>query len=248
MQIKSRLVYPYSLEHARERQEELLWRDSHHANVNCAKAIDDLIGANYDGSRLNGELGRAVISEFGIDRPLWVLANTLKQKPHDRRFSKAHMAWAQTINTPDPSYNGYDTSQMYLLNTHPAILDGFAGQLLTEYLRMGLLDKSYCMDNAVSMDYKGRILILSPLLLQDAEKHPVDQLVYALDGPGCMQRTEPPEITGIRLSDGSSRIFFRADFCGIMNEIYLPPWAAARTQEVIGIYEETKMQEQSMEL
>lgn len=91
-------VYKDSAEYAREHEELPLYRKSNRANMGCKKAIEDAIHANYKDNILNcKEVTRQISDEFGIERMVYVLANTVREKDHDGRISQANKEWAKTI-------------------------------------------------------------------------------------------------------------------------------------------------------
>lgn len=96
------------------------YRTSLKENIACAKAIDEAIRNNFDGMYLNDGVEIPVIEKYGIDRVVYVLANTLQQKDYDERFSIANIEWAEKIFVAADIRN-----DEFCSNAHPAILDGF---------------------------------------------------------------------------------------------------------------------------
>jgi len=91
-------VYKDSAEYAREHEELPLYRKSNRANMDCKKVIEDAIHANYKDNILNSkEVVRQVSGKFGMERMVYVLANTVREKDHDGRISQANKEWAKTI-------------------------------------------------------------------------------------------------------------------------------------------------------
>ena len=73
-------LYLWSSKEAHRNGEPELWKESFQENCRCARAIEDAIKVNFDGTTLNTDCVRDVIEEFGFDRTNWVLANTVRQK------------------------------------------------------------------------------------------------------------------------------------------------------------------------
>ena len=95
-------------------------------NINCKKAIEDAIAANFDGIRLNKSAVSDVLAKFSSERVAMVLAATVQTKSWDGRFSPQNKDWAFTVRMPEsrPDMN-YDRRDAYTVTTHPAVLDGF---------------------------------------------------------------------------------------------------------------------------
>lgn len=90
-------VYPYPVSYAREHGELEQYRASHKANIACKEAIETAISEHYRDNRLGKEAAMAVIDAFGMDRTLYVLANTVRHKDWDGRISHDNKAWARTV-------------------------------------------------------------------------------------------------------------------------------------------------------
>lgn len=119
-------VYKENAQYAREHGELDIYRQSNRANEFCARGIDQMIRENFDGMRLNPRCIQPVIDTYGMERMLFVLANTVQQKDYDGRFSISNKQWAWTIPVK-PSINGMleDNRVHWVAEAHPAILDGF---------------------------------------------------------------------------------------------------------------------------
>ena len=67
-----------------------------------------------------------VLEQFAPERVRLVLAATLCDKVYDGRFSAINRAWARAVPLPKVEPNSFHNPlDMYVLSTHPAILDGF---------------------------------------------------------------------------------------------------------------------------
>lgn len=121
-------VYTRSRLEAKEAGEIPLWRESYQENCRCAEAVDRAVRESFDGMYLKHDCCEAVMEEFGAERVLLVLANTLRIKSYDGRFSRSNLAWAEDF----PVYPEDHTSSDFVLRSHPAVLDGFVG-LAREY-------------------------------------------------------------------------------------------------------------------
>ena len=119
------IYYPSSA-YAREHDELEQYRESHRANRDCRYAIEDSIEKHFDGMHLPRITLDDVLNEYTIDRVAMILAITVRTKAWDGRFSRSNKEWAQSVKVPgtlhDQPFNPLD---MLVVNSHPAILDGF---------------------------------------------------------------------------------------------------------------------------
>lgn len=129
-------VYPYPLEYAHENGELEQYRASHKANIACRDAIDTAIADNYRDNRLGAAAVKQVVEQYGYDRTLYVLANTVRQKDWDGRISRDNKAWAKTIPVyEDMDKWGGDRCREFVVNqAHPGLLDLFTTQARHDYL------------------------------------------------------------------------------------------------------------------
>ena len=118
-------IYKQTGTYAREHNELPQFHESNLANIACRYAIDKAVADHFDGMRLNPKAAEDVIHEFGIERTLFVLANTVQQKSWDGRFSRETKHWAASVDIPDDVTGGFDRRTQYIANSHPAVLDGF---------------------------------------------------------------------------------------------------------------------------
>ena len=80
-------LYTGSIEEAKRQGEVELWRESYRENCSCARAIEEAIKKEFDGMTLNSNCAKGVIEKFGFGRVNFVLANSLREKDWDLRFS-----------------------------------------------------------------------------------------------------------------------------------------------------------------
>ena len=124
-QMKQIPVYRQTGMYAREHGELEQFRQSIVANIACRAAIEKAIAENFDGMRLRADAAEPVLSEFGSERVLFVLANTVQHKDWDGRFSRENKAWAATFFIEPDVVMGMDRRLQFIVNSHPAVLDGF---------------------------------------------------------------------------------------------------------------------------
>lgn len=134
--MKSIPVYPHTDAYASEHGELSQFRESNLANIACRSAIDLEIRRNFDGMYLDAKAVKTVFDTFGVERTMFVLANTVQQKSWDGRFSAANKQWAATIPVPEDVTGGFDRRVQYTATAHPAVLDGFISMARKEAERI----------------------------------------------------------------------------------------------------------------
>lgn len=215
-------LYPYSLHDAKQRDELGLWRESHQENIACKKAIEDAIRKNFDGTHLKEGCVSSVIEQYGFKRVAWVLSNTLQQKDWDGRFSPSNKKWAVQTYIPKDADHTVD----YIVESHPAVLDGFVSEYRKAVLALELFGEEHCVpDSCAKLDYEGKVLVLSPDTLRESCWSQENQLWLALDGFGCSPTARGRSIRCVCLGDGEETRWNRAEFTGVLKEEHLPDWA-----------------------
>ncbi len=118
-------VYPHSADHAREHEETALFRASHQANVSCKEAIEAAVAQHYGNNRLGEGALPQVVEQFGLERTLYVLANTVQQKDHDGRISRDNKAWAATVPVAEvQDLFGFDHRREFVVDQcNPGLVD-----------------------------------------------------------------------------------------------------------------------------
>lgn len=222
-------VYPYSATEAGKRNELHRWRDSFRMNIACKKAIEDAIRQSFDGMHLKEDCVKGVIEQFGFKRTAWVLANTIQQKEWDGRFSPANKEWAkQVFIPPDDNHNS-----LFVVNSHPAVLDGFVNPYRREYQSMDLFGAEHCEPDSYSnLDYEGKVLVLSPDTLKESCWQQENQLWLAHDGFGCRPHAIGRSVRCTCLGDGEETRWNRSEFIGVLKEEHLPDWAREKLEEL----------------
>ena len=129
-------VYRYPGSYAHEHGELEQYRASRKANIACAAAIDAAISEHYRDNCLGREAVSQVVEQFGYDRTLYVLANTVRHKEHDGRISRDNKTWARTIPIyEDPDAWGNDRNVEFVVDGHnPGLVDLFINAARHEYL------------------------------------------------------------------------------------------------------------------
>lgn len=127
-------VYPFPASYAQEHGELEQYRASNRANAACKEAIEAAIREHYDGNSLDSQAAELVVEAFGLDRTLYVLANTVQQKDWDGRISSGNKAWAKTIPIhKNPDAWGAGRNASFVVNSHPGLTDLFLSTVRQEY-------------------------------------------------------------------------------------------------------------------
>lgn len=144
-------VYPYPADYAHENGELEQYRASRKANIACKQAIEAAIREHYHDNRLGKEAALEVLEAFGMDRTLYVLAATVREKDWDGRFSRANKDWARTIPVyADTDHWGDNRNTEFVVSaSHPGLTDLFLNQVRREqHLRTPISDEEIKMEAA----------------------------------------------------------------------------------------------------
>lgn len=124
--IREQPIYRHSFDYAVAHGEEKQYRDSYHANVACKEAIEKSIAQNYANNCMDAVASKQVVTQFGFDRTLYVLANTVQLKDWDARFSRNNKTWASTIQIAGGDDSMRDYRWKFVVDkSHPGLTDMF---------------------------------------------------------------------------------------------------------------------------
>ena len=129
-------VYKYPFDYARDNGELEQYRASHQANIACTGAIEKAISSHHDGFSFDSKAAvRDVVEKFGYERPLYVLAATVRGKDWDGRFSRQNKDWSHTIPVfEDKTGFGGDRNMAFAVRSHSTLTDAFLTTARHEYL------------------------------------------------------------------------------------------------------------------
>lgn len=131
-------IYPHSVSYAQEHEELGAYFDSQKANTACRDAIVQAISAHYHDNRLDSkEAVQQVVSQFGADRTLYVLAATVQEKDSDGRFSPQNKQWAKAFPVVEDidSWGRNRTTEFVVDAAHPGLVDLFLNQAKRELIQ-----------------------------------------------------------------------------------------------------------------
>lgn len=227
-------LYPYSVDEAKRNNELERWRSSHKANIACKKAIEEAIRRDFDGMHLKADCAKSVISEYGFKRVNFVLANTLRELHWDGRFSQSNKEWSKSSYIPPDKEHNAD----FTVASHPAVLDGFINQARRAYHELGLFEHTQCEPDSKTLNYEGKVLVLSPDILKESCWRPEDQLWFTENGFGCDPDSSGRAVFCMCLSDGERTRWNRHDFVGILKDEHIPEWAREKLQQLASLQQE----------
>lgn len=145
-------LYTHTIDYAMEHGRADDYLESRKLNLDCKKAVEDAIRGNFDGMRLAHDAAEAVVEEYGAERVAFVLANTVRHLEHDGRFSRDTKEWTGSYEIPENISHGIDLNADYVVDSHPAVLDGFI-RLARDKMREQELDQEAEMQ--ISADTRG---------------------------------------------------------------------------------------------
>ncbi len=135
--------YPQDPENQKDELE--LWRASHKENLAFKQLFEGeetgLSAWAYDGFYVDrdGSYTKSIIEQFGFERTIYMLANTVRHKEYDGRFSHDIKVWANSICEGTPP----EITRQYILDrTNPGILDIVAKRVRKMYDEFQLYEKS----------------------------------------------------------------------------------------------------------
>ena len=225
-------LYPHSQTEAQLRGETRMHMDSFYENVKCARAIEKAIREHFDetSEALTDGCARSVLEAYGFKRVKFVLANSLQefQKSSCKHLvsSETYQWGRKTFVPPDGKFNRY-----FAADTAAGLLESFIRQTKDAYQALGLFGPEHCVSGD-DLDYEGKVLVLSPDTLKESHWTPRDQLWLGESGFGCSPHARGQAVYATCLGDGEETRWNRSDFTGVLEERYLPAWAAEKLAEL----------------
>lgn len=197
-------------------------------------SYEDKIRSALFKNRMQEEQVRGIM--YGYKRVGFVLANTLQEQSYDGRYHETNKQWSRSVFVPEDGGHRHT----FLINSHPAVLDGFVSEYRAELAKLHLFGAEHCESNSGEQDFTGRVLILSPDTLRESCWQPENQLWLALSGFGCQPHARGRSVLCTCLGDGETTRWNRSEFVGIIRDECIPDWAAEKLAELQhGIHEMT---------
>lgn len=127
----SNTVYNHSVGYASEHDELEIYRQSREADIKCRDTIERLVDENDYNNHFNcAKVVQEAVSDFGLYRVQFVLANTVRHKLLDGRISDVNKKWARTI--PAPAEREH-CSRILVYKTHSVLLNAMVDKLREIY-------------------------------------------------------------------------------------------------------------------
>lgn len=220
-------LYPYSFPEAKKHGELPKYEGSFYINVDCARDIEQAIrGYSIDG-RIQEGCAKAILDQYGFRRVNFVLATSVKALKEPSVIHENARMWCGKTQVFSDPYSHY-----FAVKVPTPLLESFIVQTQQEYQSLGLFGPKHCVGNRHEMEYAGKVLVLSPDTLREGCWTPENQLWYAHDGFGCSPNAIGRSIRATCLGDGEMTRWDRSEFTGVLDERYLPDWAAEKLKEL----------------
>ena len=184
-------LYKFSFSEAKRNGEIEECRESFRENIRCRDFLDKEVTERFDGMYLPSECAENAVKEFGYDRTMWVIANTVLERNGDGRFHSKNRDWAKSLHIPKENRN-YE----FALRSHSCIVDGLAGQVQDMYRSLKLFGNEHTIKSDEPQDYKGKLLILRADVLKEECRTPENQLFLAKSGFGCSPDSSGRKVFG----------------------------------------------------
>jgi hypothetical protein len=205
---KEATIYKHSAEEAFKRGEIDKFHQSRDLDIECGSAIDRAItDSNYDFHRYDLKTAAGmVMGEYGVERVGWVLASYINSHANDRRYSTDVKSWAAGFTTPE---------RQYTFQSHPVVLDGFAGIIRKEERQLFLerLEKTaqYIIDISTQNTLSGNYIVwadnIPPEILPSGmfDKH-INEIAEIIEGHEAVADVQLPY-------DGSIDVVYHLAYC-----------------------------------
>lgn len=211
-------LYPDSYAEAQRCGETGLWEQSFRENVACSRDLERA-------AQVGTEEGlTAVLEKYGHKRTAYVLANTAKLM--DEPLNEASAAWARKTFIPPDREN----TRHFFVDIHAPRLEVLIDQTQKAYQALGLFGREHCSAGMYDENVKGKVLVLSTETLTENAWSQENQLWLATGGFGCDPKASGRAIYATNLVDGEQTRWSREDFCGVLDEQYLPEWAQEKLE------------------
>ena len=147
------MLYQHSGEYAQEHGEFEEYRASCKANIACKGAIETAIRDNYHDNCLGKDTVKQVTNQFGYDRILYVLAETVREKDWDGRISRDNKDWAKTVSVSEDNDTWGKNRNLYFVvdTVNPGLTNIFINQARHEYLLTLPLTNKEIQEEAVRL-------------------------------------------------------------------------------------------------
>ena len=228
-------LYRYSAETAKHNGDIDTWRESRNENIRCRDYLDEQIAKRFDGLTLPSDCVKNTVKEFGYDRTMWVIANTIQNRKDDGRFHNRNTEWAKCFNIPD-AHRNYE----FAMKSHSCLVDGAADDIQKMYAELNLFSGEHIVRSDEPQDYTNKLLILRDTSLKEVYRTSENQLFFAQGGFGCSPEKIGRKVFGQFLSDGEKAEFCRQDFIGAIADEHIPDWVREKLEQLNQEHEQSQ--------
>ena len=227
--------YRYSFESAQDEDRINEYRESENENMRCRNYIEDsetgIYAAAYKDYVVDGDhsYAKGLVTEFGMERVMYVLANTVKSLSHDGRIRQEIKDWAEKFNFGFREER-FDRNCI-ITQLNPGVIDILANNVLEEYKGLKLFDTSHCINGELG-DITDKVIVLSPKCLKEEYWSPENQLWLATGGFGCEPDKIGRAVYATCLFDGEQTRWNRHNVIGVIKPELMPAWAEERLKEI----------------
>ena len=220
--------YRYSYDEAERENRTIEYRESENENVRCRKYIEDsetgVYATAYKDYIVDGDHRyiKGLIEQFGMERVMYVLANTVNCLSHDGRIRREVKDWAASFRRPFEGER-FDRSCI-LTQINPGVVDILASNAMNEYRELKLFDQTHCMEGELG-NITDKVIVLSPKCLKEEYWSPENQLWLAKGGFGCEPGKIGRAVYAVCLFDGEKTRWNRENTLGVIKPECMPDWA-----------------------
>jgi hypothetical protein len=168
------------------------------------------------------------LEAYGFKRVCFVLSNTLREMAQPRLVSEEVRKWSQLPWVPPDGKR----NRQFAVEASAPQLEALIRQTRAAYQALGLFGPEHCAGDPLKLDYEGKVLVLSPDALRESHWNPREQLWLGQSGFGCSPNARGQAVYAVCLGDGEEFRWNRYDFSGVLDEQYLPDWAAEKLAEL----------------
>ena len=219
-------LYPYSRAEAVRCGETQKHEDSFRENVKCAWDIEKALRehGHDDSPALDEGCAQSILEAYGFKRVWFVLSNSLGEMALPREISEDVRQWARRAYVPPDGKR----NRHFAVDASAPLLEALIRQTREAYQALGLFGPEHCAGDPFKLDYGGKVLVLSPDALRESHWRPKDQLWLGQGGFGYSPDSRGQAVYSVCLGDGEETRWNRVDFIGVLDEQYLPGWAAEK--------------------
>ena len=210
------------------------WEESHRLNIACARATELAVqNRSADGKPKEGCI-QPLLEQYGFERVNYVLANSLKPMLFAPSITDDIFEWSVMISVPNEvKVNREFTAKIESFQLTELILQSWEARHA-----LGLFEFDQCVIHRSDLDFEGRVLALNADVLPPENRSAKGQLWYAVGGNGCRPVCDECLLQAVSLENGTLSTWTRAVFLGVLDEQFLPDWAAEKLAELCGAQEQ----------